>query len=119
MTPQTLLVDSCVAGAVVRRLRAEGHDVASVAESPPDPGDLAILNRAAAESRIIVTVDTDFGALIFRDGATRVGVLRLRSARAQELADRVSALIAIHGDALAAGAFVTDDGNKVRVSPRP
>lgn len=44
-----LLVDSCVAGAVVRRLRAEGHDVLAMIETPPDPGDVAVLARAALE----------------------------------------------------------------------
>jgi hypothetical protein len=34
--------------------------------------------KAAAEGCVIITIDSDFGALIFRDGQARVVVLRLR-----------------------------------------
>ncbi|HRE43343.1 MAG TPA: hypothetical protein PKY87_05165 [Terricaulis sp.] len=44
-----------------------------------------------------------------------MGVLRLKAASAAALAERASALIAAHGDELEAGAFVTDDGDGVRV----
>ena len=115
--PLRLLVDSCVAGAVSRRLRADGHDVLAMAEHPPDPGDAAILTRAIAETRVLITIDTDFGALVFRDGAFQVGVLRLREARAAIQAERASVLIQRHGDVLVAGAFVTDDGDSERITP--
>lgn len=58
-----LLVDSCVAGAVARRLRADGHDVICVSDRGADPGDAAIL-----------ALDSDFGVLVFRDGAGGAGV---------------------------------------------
>jgi predicted nuclease of predicted toxin-antitoxin system len=114
-----LLIDSCVASAVTRRLRADGHDVLSALEQPSDPGDRVLLERAAAETRIIVTIDSDFGALVFRDRLARVGVLRIREARPDAQAHRVSELIQAHGDQLADGAFVTDDGASVRVTARP
>jgi predicted nuclease of predicted toxin-antitoxin system len=34
-------------------------------ESSPDPGDAALLNLAAEEGRILVTIDTDFGTLVY------------------------------------------------------
>lgn len=105
-----------MAGAVARRLRADGHDVVTVAERGVDPGDAAILALAAVEGRAIVTIDTDFGTLVFRDGAKRVGVLRLRERAPAALADRASDLVRAHGDDLAKAAFVTDDGDTVRVS---
>jgi predicted nuclease of predicted toxin-antitoxin system len=111
-----LLIDSCVAGAVTRRLREQGHDVVSIAERDVDPGDRAILEIAHAEGRAIVTIDADFGTLVFRDQAQRVGVLRLREAVALVLAARASTLVAAHEDDLAAGAFVTDDGDRARVT---
>lgn len=111
-----LLLDSCLSGAVARRLRKDGHDVATVAERGADPGDTAILELAAAEGRAIVTIDTDFGMLVFRDGAKRVGVLRLRENEPTVLAARASDLLHAHGEDLAKGAFVTDDGASARVS---
>ncbi|MDX2237714.1 MAG: DUF5615 family PIN-like protein [Hyphomonadaceae bacterium] len=116
MTVLKLLIDSCVAHAVARALRAAGHDVATVMERGPDPGDASILALAATENRVIVTIDTDFGTLVFRDGARRVGVLRLRDGAPAHLAARAVELMAAHGEALKAGAFVTDDGDHARVS---
>jgi predicted nuclease of predicted toxin-antitoxin system len=98
------------------RLRAEGHDVAAVSERGADPGDAAIPATAVAEGRILVTIDADFGALVFRDGAKRTGVLRLRSQTAQAMAMRASELLDAYGDELASGAFVTDDGASARVT---
>jgi len=113
-----LLLDSCVALAVLQRLRAEGHDIVSVLERGADPGDASILDIAVAEGRAIVTIDTDFGMLVFRDGAKHAGILRLRQAPPSELAQRASELIAVHGDDLEGAAFITDDGDGVRVTKR-
>ena len=119
MSMRKLLTDSCVSPAVTRRLRADGHDVLSILEQPADPGDRAILERAASEGRAIVTIDSDFGALVFRDRLANIGVLRLREAPPAEQARRASELVEAHGDDLMGGSFVTDDGATVRVSARP
>ncbi len=66
----------------------------------------------------MVTIDTDFGALVFRDGAKNVGVVRLRDDKPAALAARASELLQDHAADLAKGAFVTDDGDSVRVTPR-
>jgi predicted nuclease of predicted toxin-antitoxin system len=113
-----LLVDSCVARAVTERLRAGGHDVVALAERGFDPGDPAILAIAVSEGRALVTIDTDFGVLVFRDGVSGAGVLRLRHARGDAQATRAVELVAAHGDDLETGAFVTDDGDGVRVRKR-
>jgi predicted nuclease of predicted toxin-antitoxin system len=118
MSARKPLIDACVSPAVTHRLRADGHDVLSVLDLPADPGDRAILEWAAAEARAIVTIDSDFGTLVFRDGVASVGVLRLREARPAVQALRASDLVDRHGADLEAGAFVTDDGGGVRVSKR-
>lgn len=118
MIARKLLIDSCVAPAVARRLRSDGHDVLSVGEMGADPGDAGVLALAAAEGRAIVTIDSDFGALVFRDGAARVGVLRLRDNTPAALSERASALVAAHGGQLEQGAFVTDHRAYARVTPR-
>lgn len=118
MKKRKLLLDSCVAPAVLQRLRADGHDIVNVLERGGDPGDALILDIAVAEGRAIITIDTDFGMLVFRDGAKHAGVLRLRQAVASELAERASEDVAAHGDDLEAGAFVTDDGDGIRITKR-
>lgn len=73
-----LIVDESTGAAVVAYLRAAGHDVLAVAEAMPQADDLAILERAEHEARVLVTNDKDFGELAFRFGRTHAGVLLLR-----------------------------------------
>ena len=116
MSTRKLLIDACVAPTVARLLAADGHDVAPVHDMGPDPGGLAILERAAAEARTIITMDSDFGTLVFRDQQTRVGVLRLRESPPTFQAARARHWLGIHGEALEAGALVVDDGLDGRIS---
>jgi predicted nuclease of predicted toxin-antitoxin system len=118
MSARKLLIDSCISPAVTRRLREDGHDVAAVVELGRDPGDRAILELAVSEDRAIITIDADFGALVFRDRLAHVGVLRLREAVPAAQSDRASWLVDTHGAALASGSFVTDDGDTARVTRR-
>jgi len=88
-----LLADENVPRQSVALLRNAGIDVA-VAASGAD--DEAILARAALESRILVTLDRDFGRLAFeQDLATLPGVvyLRLRSPRPQACAEALLPLL--------------------------
>lgn len=63
---------------IVRALRADGHDVVSVAEDEPGIPDEKVLEWANRESRILITEDLDFGELIFRDAMPCYGLLQLR-----------------------------------------
>jgi predicted nuclease of predicted toxin-antitoxin system len=63
---------------VVAFLRAAGHDVAYAAELTPRAADHVILGIAAAESRIVLTADKDFGELCFRRRLPSAGVILLR-----------------------------------------
>ena len=58
------LVDRCAGHRLAEWLRDEGHDVVEARELGADPGDRALLERAAADGRILVTIDTDFGELV-------------------------------------------------------
>ena len=60
-----------IAASVVLTLRVRGHDVLVVKESMRGEEDTAILARAQAESRLVVTQDKDFGELAFRAGLPR------------------------------------------------
>jgi predicted nuclease of predicted toxin-antitoxin system len=60
------LIDRCAGRLLADWLRTQGHDVVESRELGPDPGDRALLNRTAQETRILVTIDTDFGELIYR-----------------------------------------------------
>jgi predicted nuclease of predicted toxin-antitoxin system len=91
------LADENVPAASVRRLRAEGHDVASASEDAPGARDADVLARAAAEGRVVLTFDRDYGELLYRRAAPAppgVVYLRFRPAHPEEPAERVLALLA-------------------------
>jgi len=56
------LVDRCAGRRLAEWLRSEGHDVVEASSLGPDPGDAALLQLAAQEKRVLVTIDTDFGS---------------------------------------------------------
>jgi predicted nuclease of predicted toxin-antitoxin system len=60
------LVNENVTATVIRGLRDRGHDVLSVKESMRSEKDEAVLARAQADQRVVVTHDKDFGELAFR-----------------------------------------------------
>jgi predicted nuclease of predicted toxin-antitoxin system len=63
----------------IRRLREEGHDVLSAAETLLGSRDEEVLSLAAREARILLTFDRDYGELIYRRGmAAPLAVVYLR-----------------------------------------
>lgn len=110
-----LLVDACVAEAVVQALRADGHDVVAVAEWLREPGDEEILRTAAAERRVMVTRDKDFGTLAVLHGQGHTGIVQLRRLRLRQQPAACLAALQAHAGDLEAGAIVTVLPGRVRV----
>jgi predicted nuclease of predicted toxin-antitoxin system len=74
-----LLVDENIPSTSVAALRSAGHDVVAVAETCPGAPDAELLRVANQETRILLTFDRDFGALVYREGAAvPAGVILLR-----------------------------------------
>jgi predicted nuclease of predicted toxin-antitoxin system len=110
------LADENIERTIVERLRADGHDVAWVADMEPGIDDDAVLAAASAEERLLITSDKDFGELVFRLGRASAGVLLLRllGLSADEKAATVSGAFAAHGPELA-GAFSVISPGQVRI----
>lgn len=74
-----LLTDQNIHSGVVAFLRSEGFQVLDVAQAGlTGASDVAILARAAAEGRIVLTHDADFGTLAIPQGLPFVGIVYLR-----------------------------------------
>jgi len=58
------LIDRCAGHRLAEWLRQQGHDVIEGRDRGPDPGDRVLLEWAATEKRILVTMDKDFGEFI-------------------------------------------------------
>lgn len=110
-----LLLDSCVWGGAVERLRAAGHDVVWSANWPADPGDEEIHARALAEGRVLVTLDKDFGELAIVRELPHAGILRLVGLSALQQAEVTLRVLEIHGTDLTAGSIITAESGRLRV----
>ncbi len=111
------LVDASCDFAVVRALRAAGHDVRSVEEERPTATDREISAWAAAERRVLLAEDRDFGHLVHVAEAPSVGVLYLRyPARARaSMPGQVVRAVSSLGERLR-GAFVVLQPGRMRIS---
>ncbi|MBL8673125.1 MAG: DUF5615 family PIN-like protein [Alphaproteobacteria bacterium] len=92
---------------LVAGLATAGHDARHVADSDRGAPDDRILATAAAERRILVTEDKDFGELALRrgQGAIAVMLLRMESAGSSEKLRRVLQVADLLGERLH-GSFV-------------
>lgn len=59
-------------------LRETGYFVVSILDQDPTMADSAILDIAEREGAMVVTMDKDFGELVYRDNRNHNGVLLLR-----------------------------------------
>jgi predicted nuclease of predicted toxin-antitoxin system len=110
------LVDRCAGRRLAEWLRTRGYDVVEVRQLGPDPGDLALLQQAAREQRILVTIDTDFGTLVFVEDAPHCGIVRLPDVPVARRIALFEELLGRHARDLETGAIITIRGNKIRVS---
>lgn len=89
-----VLVDVSAGEAVTDALRQAGHDTVSVRDRDPRLSDSEILAWAVAENRLVVTMDKDFGELVYHSGHAHSGVLLLRLADAAAVEKaRIAAMI--------------------------
>ena len=61
-----ILADENIARVVVGALRTSGHDVESVRDIMRGAGDLEVFDRARSTNRVVLTIDQDFGHLVFK-----------------------------------------------------
>jgi predicted nuclease of predicted toxin-antitoxin system len=110
-----VLLDSCLWGGVRDALVAAGHDVAWTGDWAVDPGDDEILAFAHREVRVLVTLDKDFGRLLFLQGRPHAGIVRLVSLSTRQQVRVCLRVLAEQGAKLAACAVITAESDRVRI----
>ncbi len=113
-----ILAEESVDAPIVGRLRIEGHEVSSVAESSPGKSDAAVLNEAEQTGRILLTSDKDFGELAIRWRKIQTGVilLRLEGLSPESKAELVAEVLEHHAAEVRASFIVISPGS-VRIRP--
>lgn len=116
-----LLADENVQGGLVAALRGRGHDVVWVVEDAAGSAAPDILYRAVREARILITHDTDFGDLIFRDlvdAPPAVILMRFPPEVGPAEVTR-TVLLALDRHTEWVGFFAVVEAHRVRFSPLP
>jgi predicted nuclease of predicted toxin-antitoxin system len=109
------LIDRC-AGRLIAEWLREGHDVVESRERGADPGDRVLLEWAARESRILITIDTDFGRLVFLEKILHHGLVRLPDVLSRDRIGIVKEVLSRFSEELDARAIITVRGGKIRIS---
>jgi len=109
------LLDVNASGAVARWLIDRGHNVAEVGQKDSRMSDDEILSWAVRERRIIVTTDNDFEEMIWRQGKSHCGVLRLENLPRSQRKALVDDVLDHHSKDLESGAIVIALSRKFRV----
>ena len=113
------LIDRCAGRLLADWLRQQGHDVVETRELGPDPGDRAILDWAAKDARILITIDTDFGQLIYFENLAHSGLIRLPDVPARERQLIIEDLLTRYETELQDAAIITVRGGRIRISKGP
>jgi predicted nuclease of predicted toxin-antitoxin system len=74
---------------------------------------------AAREGRVLVTIDTDFGQLVFGEQISHPGIIRLPDVPARRRVSLMQEVLRRHLQDLAAGAIITVRGERIRISKTP
>lgn len=111
-----ILADEGVDSPIVSRLRVLGHDVDYISEIDPGISDEEVLKIALNDSRILLTIDKDFGELVFRLKQTHAGVIliRLEGLKGMEKAAIMETAFITYGEAFL-NSFTVIQKNYIRI----
>lgn len=115
-TSLRFIVDVGVGKGVEEYLSEAGFDTKAVRDIDPHMEDEKIIQIAASEKRIVVTMDKDFGELVYHSSMKHSGVLLLRldSATGSEKLLVVEHIMTNYSDRIQ-NCFCVFQGNKLRI----
>ena len=110
------LIDVGVGKKVEKWFVNQGYDIKCVRDIDPRMLDKEILKIAVSEKRMVITMDKDFGELVYNSGLLHAGVLllRLEDAKSNEKVKIVENILEKYPDMLLNKFCVFKDG-KLRI----
>jgi predicted nuclease of predicted toxin-antitoxin system len=116
------LADMGVGIRIVEWLRQQGHETTHLREQNLQRmPDLDIFGKAAAERRILLTFDLDFGEIVAFSGEKNVSVVlfRLHNTRTPHVIERLKIALQETAPILRSGAIVVVEETRLRVRRLP
>jgi predicted nuclease of predicted toxin-antitoxin system len=117
------LVDNALSPTLAALLTGAGHDAVHVrALNLQHAQDTEIFEHAAADDRVVVSADTDFGALLATRSARKPSVIQFRgpgSRKADALARTLLSNLPQLSQALENGSIATVEPSRIRVRALP
>ena len=103
------LLDENISKLTAKFLTQLGHIILRVKEINPGMEDYQVLELALKEQAIIITLDKDYGELVFKEGKAYSGVLflRLENQTQDNIINTLRWLLSIYSDRKLTNKFVT------------
>ncbi len=110
------IVDVGVSNKVEKWLADQGFDVKNVRDIDPRISDHEIVKIASQENRMVITMDKDFGELVYRTSVVHTGVLllRLEACSSEEKLNVIKRILEEHQDKMV-GKFCVYKDNNLRI----
>ena len=96
------IVDMGVSKKVEDWLSKNDYDIKAIRDINPRMRDIDVLRLAVTEKRMVITMDKDFGELVFNSGLNHYGVLllRLEDANSDKKVKTIQEILEKHEDKL-------------------
>jgi predicted nuclease of predicted toxin-antitoxin system len=115
-----LIADENIPAGMVAALRAAGHEVVAVAKVAPRASDEEVLAAAVAKGLVLLTLDADFGRMIFAEGyRAPPGIIYLRSPPPSPAIAIERVLRVARADAPSIDGYFVSIDRKARYHPLP
>ncbi len=117
------LIDNALSPALAVLLTDAGHDAVHVRSlGLQHAQDIDIFDRSAADDRVLVSADTDFGTLLATRSARKPSVIQFRGSGSRKpdvLAHTLLANLSQFSEALERGGIVTLEPSRIRIRALP